>query len=113
MIQGVMDGLKRPLNVVKVDNPPGAGIDFPLHMNFYPEGMTMKPGAFVIRGDIGQTVSRLEVELFENFQCPHVRYSSSTQPIDLLREHCTSSHKRVVLTTKARTLQEGVRLPIH
>ena len=64
MVQLPVDGAVGRADIGKVHDPATALADLARYRYLDGEGMSVQPGALMLRWDIGQTVRRLETELF-------------------------------------------------
>ena len=64
MVQLSMDGAIGRADVGEIHDPATALTDISLQRYLDGEGMSMQPGALVLRWDVGETVRRLETKFF-------------------------------------------------
>ena len=64
MVQLLVDGAIGIADVGEIHDPAAALTDIALYRYLDGEGMSVQPGELMLRWDIGQTVRRLETELF-------------------------------------------------
>ena len=67
MVQLVVEGLKSNLNVREVGDPPCRFPDRARNVDLSGERVSVESAALVTLRNVGQTVSRFEYELFEDF----------------------------------------------
>ncbi|GLK58949.1 hypothetical protein GCM10017624_11060 [Azotobacter vinelandii] len=65
MVQPFVDRLEDLLDLGKVANPAGVGIDLALDIDGHAEGVAVQPATFVSGRNPGEAVSRFEYEFFE------------------------------------------------
>src|SRR5688572_30769454 len=74
MIQLVIEGLERPLDIGEVNDPPGTLVDRPADMNVHSERVPMQTCTLVVLWHIRQTVRRLDRKGLEHFHSAPFRY---------------------------------------
>ena len=71
VIELVVQGSERVLDLLEVHHPAGFFPDGPVHVDLDSVGVTMQASALVAVRDMGESVRRLESEFAEDFRLNH------------------------------------------